>query len=121
MRTIVEQFGCELKYIQGTKKIVNETLTRLDLESSHKSEPDTNVFNELHARKLADSFASQKNLSREDQNLPPTAFPISFRLIAHSLTHKIMFLELSLGETKIISLFAMRIIFISQYPCNPRL
>ena len=96
---IAEQFGAELRYIQGEKNIVADTLSRLELEPSTVSEADPSVLEEPHARKLAEAFATQQTPSREDRNLPPTAFPISFRLIAQeqqkdsylkkkALTHK---------------------------------
>ena len=79
---IAEQFGAELRYIQGEKNIVADTLSRLDLEPSTVSEADPSVLEEPRARKLAEAFATQQTPSREDRSLPPTAFPISFRLIA---------------------------------------
>ena len=81
-RMIAEQFGIELKYIQGKKNIVADTLSRLDFDLSLKSEWNLELSDKPQTRKLAEAFASEQNLSREDRNLPPNAFPISFKLIA---------------------------------------
>ena len=80
-RMIAEQFGAELKYIQGEKNIVADTLSRLDLEPSLKSEPDPSVLDTPHSRRLAEAFATQQVEARHDRNLPSDAFPISFKEI----------------------------------------
>ena len=80
-RMIAEQFGAELKYIQGEKNIVADTLSRLDLEPSLKSEPDPSVLDTPHSRRLAEAFAIQQVEARHDRNLPNDTFPISFKEI----------------------------------------
>ena len=54
---IAEQFGTELKYIQGTKNIVADTLSRLGLGPPIKSESNINVLDRPPMRKLAEAFA----------------------------------------------------------------
>ena len=56
---IAEQFGAELTYIQGEKNIVADTLSRLDLDPSLKTESDPSVLDKPQSRKLAEAFATQ--------------------------------------------------------------
>lgn len=66
-RLILEEFGPDLQYVNGTKNIVADALSRLDLLPS-VSEPT-----DVH------SNASLFGLSRRD--IPATSFPIHFKLI----------------------------------------
>ena len=101
---IAEQFGTELKYIQGSKNIVADTLSRLGLAPPIKSESNTTVLDKPQLRKLAEAFSimpvsnanykSSANFKKgkladlfvttraEAQELPLTSFPLSYKLIA---------------------------------------
>ena len=100
---IAEQYGAELHYIPGSKNIVADALTRLGLMPSLKSEPNKTVKDHPSLRLLSEAFAMipveepttlPANLkrgklaevfafTRSDVNeLPATAFPISFKILA---------------------------------------
>ena len=57
-RMIAEKFGAKLKYIQGEKNIVADSLSRLALNLPLKSESDPSVLETPHSRKLAEAFVS---------------------------------------------------------------
>ena len=102
---IAEQYGAELHYIPGSKNIIANALSRLGLEPSTKSEPNETVKESPQMRLLAQSFAftpvevqpplptfqKQCRLAQifattrstvEEIELPTTAFPLSFRILA---------------------------------------
>ena len=54
---IAEQYGATLHYIQGSKNIVADALSRLGLQPSSKSEPNLEVKESLAKRLLAEAFA----------------------------------------------------------------
>ena len=54
---IAEQVGAELKYIQDSKNIVVDTLSRLGLAPPIKSESNTDILDSPPLRKLAEVFS----------------------------------------------------------------
>ena len=56
-RMISEQYGATLHYIQGSKNIVADALSRLGLQPSSKSETDLEVKESPAMRLLAEAFA----------------------------------------------------------------
>jgi hypothetical protein len=66
-RLIIEEYSPELIYIKGENNIVADALSRLDLTPTTIS-PSTD--------EMAESFAL------EDEDLPITAFPLQYKLIA---------------------------------------
>ena len=54
---IAEQYGAELHYIQGSKNIVADALSRLGFKPSTKSEPNETVKETPPMRLLAQAFA----------------------------------------------------------------
>jgi len=135
-RMIAEQFGAELRYIQGEKNIVADTLSRLDLEPSLETESDPSVLDNPNTRKLADAFATQQAPTRHDRNLPNDAFPISFKEIQKEQqkdnnlkkkvqTHKFYVIRNFHGETETGCSFVTRIRkentrCVSRNLCNPK-
>ena len=85
-RMIAEQYGATLHYIKGEKNIVADALSRLGLEPSLKSEPDSTVQENPKSRKLAEAFSLNQAFAnaqaQENPMDPATAFPLSFGLIA---------------------------------------
>ena len=62
-RIITKQYGAEIHYIQG-KKIAADTLNRLGLDPSTKSEPNPDINNTPKTRKLEKYFLMTQGLTR---------------------------------------------------------
>jgi hypothetical protein len=74
-RLICEEFGVNLNYIQGSHNIVADGLSRLKLEPSLKSEPNSEVLDEPQSRLLHEAFPFE--------DLPKDAFPLRLKLIEY--------------------------------------
>ena len=74
-RLICEEFGATLKYIPGSHNIVADSLSRLGLEPSLKSEPNFEVMENPAFRLLHEAFSVD--------DIPPDAFPLRLKLIEY--------------------------------------
>lgn len=74
-RLIAEEYSPDLRYVKGSKNIVADALSRLQLTPSLKGECDDTVEDIPTLRKLAESFGL------EDDDLPDHAFPVSYKLL----------------------------------------
>jgi hypothetical protein len=71
-RLILEEFGPELKYIQGSKNVVADLLSRLDI-TEEKVSPDTHE----NAEQMAALFA----LEPDEIPFPHDTYPLSYALL----------------------------------------
>jgi hypothetical protein len=65
---ILEEYSPELLYIKGSRNIVADALSRLDLEPKFKSQQTLNYFSEA--------------FGLEDKDLPKESFPLSYKYLS---------------------------------------
>ena len=68
---LIEKFSPELTYIKGEKNIVADALSRLEIDFSDSTPPDS----------LEQLLLSNMEYFATDIKLPSTVFPVSFQLI----------------------------------------
>jgi hypothetical protein len=74
-RLIIEEYSPELIYLKGESNIVADALSRLELTPSNSQEKNDQTSHDIHY--LADHFGL------EDDDLPPDAYPLQYKTIAH--------------------------------------
>ena len=72
-RLIIEEYGPELRYIKGSKNVVADALSRLDLDPKLATECDPTVLEHPFSRSLAEAF--------DLDQLPEWTHPVNFKLI----------------------------------------
>ena len=77
-RLIVEEYGPELRYLQGHKNIVADALSRLHLAPKLRTENDISVLDEPSSRPMCEAFGISK---KHAKNTIAPSIPIRYSTI----------------------------------------
>ena len=93
-RLIVEEYGPELRYLQGHKNIVADALSRLHLTPKLDMESDISVLEEHFSRPMCKAFGLSK---KQAKNTIAPSIPICYSTILAAHKRKSFNLTLNTG------------------------